>query len=191
MNIVYKYLLHHGVDDDVVCFLIDDLAFGDSFFREGKQVKFDEVLLPYVIDEQKRLIDGGIQVDWKTKTFAISSRIDCFSPRGIFLKLGDFRKSGGFNKWLPHYLSDYEWSMRLVKNGIKPRRMKTTIEETTGGGQHVTVLSKRSSPNPIYWTIFLFLCGRNRYLPLNLLKVWVHAARQALSPGTTLVDVLK
>ena len=69
----------------------------------------------------------GIEIDWRRKKIWASSKIDAFPGRCFFITYYDFKNSGGFPKLIPHYLSDYDFSMKLIKKGIKVREMDSMI----------------------------------------------------------------
>ena len=81
---------------------------------------------------------------------------------------------GGFHpKLLPHYLSDYEFTIRATKKGFKIKSFKELSykfdEKTTGdnGFDGMTLkklFSKRCSSNPIYKFNYIFLSTPKKYL---------------------------
>ncbi len=117
--------------------------------------------------------------------------MNCFSTRGLFLPARDFLELGGFHpRLLPHYLSDYEFTIRARRSGYElcsdPRVLLWYNPNTTGfrspadGAvrQYLSeTLSTRSVSNPIYWTTFLFLACPRRHLARNLFRVWRGFAR--------------
>ena len=161
-NDFYKQIqLYRGIkDDDVICIMNNDISFDSDFFEKGSKVKRGQVLVP-----------TGIRIDWSKKGFH-SGGLDCFSGRAFFMTYRDFIDSKGFCRLLPHYLSDLEFGIRQLKK-LKLIEMDSKIihkphPKTTG----FKILSE---DNPIFWTIFLLKAGRNRYLPLNILKAWYDA----------------
>jgi len=149
---------------DVVCILNNDISFGSNFFKEALNIKPGEVYIPN---------GEGVEIDWSKKSFKRNKgRIDTFPFTTVFITVEDFIKNKGFSKWLPYYLNDYEYAIRVIKNGIKP------IEMTQGIGHkphplNTNKFSRLCPANPINWTFFLLLAGRNRYFFLNLLKAWM------------------
>jgi predicted SAM-dependent methyltransferase len=148
-------------------------------------------------------LESGVHVDWKTLTFRPVSRaedINCFSTRGLFLRFADMLEIGGFRPWLlPHYASDYEYTLRARRKGFKfstapeVKLWGYEDERTTGirstQGMSVrqflgAIFTKRALHNPLYWTTFVLLSCPWRYVPVNVLRVWrgfFRQARQALS----------
>ena len=148
--------------DDVICIMNNDITFSDDLMAEGNKIGENEILIP----------DGSdIQIDWKTKKMIKGDRIDTFPGRTFFMKAPDFINSGGFSKLLPHYLSDYDFGIRMIKKGMIVRTMNQPIHHVDHA-KNYNPLCIRSVNNPLFWTIFLLKHGRNRYFFLNLLKVW-------------------
>ncbi len=174
----FKVRSLRGDDNETVCIMNTDLRFHSDFFSlVERNVKHNEILVPWVYEDGK-LVDGGIHIDWSKKRFDVATSgtsIDCFSPRGICMTLKTFRESGGFNKWLPHYASDYDWSIRQLKRGVKTRRLfGLNIYHEKHNPVKISVFSKLNPANPWYWTIFILLHCPLRYIPINLLKAWLH-----------------
>lgn len=161
-------------DDDVVCILNNDLELSPDLFEVGSHVKSGEVMIPVTI-EDGHPIEWGINVGWKHKAFVSSGNTaletNCFSPRGTFMTVGDFKRAKYF--WmLPHYLADYDFAIRAIKNGLKPIRVKTWVKHQPHE-KDVRAFSSTSTVNPLFWTIFLLRNCPLKYLPINLLKAWV------------------
>ena len=150
--------------DDVICIMCNDIMFGADLMAEGSKVKENEIMIPF---------GNGIQIDWKTKKMIkrYGHLIDTFPGRTFFMKAPDFMKSGGFSKLLPHYLSDYDFGIRMIKKGMIVKTMNAVIRHAEHPKNN-NPWSIRSTNNPVFWTIFLLKHGRNRYFFLNLLKVW-------------------
>jgi GT2 family glycosyltransferase len=165
-------------DTDIVCLLNNDISFSGNLFSVAKEnMRHNRVLISIVYED--RLTDGGIKIDWLKKSFKVAlslRQIECFSTRGIFMTVKTFRESGGFNKHLPHYLADYEWSIRQIKRGVKPVRFGFVYHKFHNK-QKYPLFSKLNPANPIYWTIFLWLCCPKKYLIQNILKSWFEVFR--------------
>jgi GT2 family glycosyltransferase len=106
---------------------------------------------------------------------------------------------GGFHPiLLPHYFSDYEYTLRARRLGFglitSPDVWLCSYEELTGvrilkGGTRMDILraifSVKTIDNPIYWISFLLLSCPLRYLPANIVRVFrytrlrIREARQA------------
>src|SRR6185295_258934 len=135
------------------------------------------------------LLETGVRVDWKNFRFHSvieAESINCFSTRGLFLRVGDMLAIGGFHPvMLPHYASDYEYTMRAYRKGFglvtSPDVRLWLTDATTGVRQFEkntvagflrSAFSKRTVHNPIYWTSFVLLSSPWRHIPNNLLQVW-------------------
>ncbi len=149
-------------NNDVVCIMNNDITFSNDLMAEGNEVRENEILIPF---------GSGVQIDWKTKKMVYGLRIDTFPGRTFFMKATDFMNSGGFSKLLPHYLSDYDFGIRMIKKGMTVRSIFEIVDHIEHPKNN-NPWSIRSANNPVFWTIFLLKHGRNRYFFLNLLKVW-------------------
>lgn len=164
-NDFYKDIKRYrGVkDDDIICIMNNDIVFLDDYLRVGSKVKQGEI---FVCD--------GITIDWKHKKFFRGSRVDTFPGRAFFMTAKDFMQSGGFCKWLPHYLSDIDFGIKMVKKGLKVYEMVEILHpEHKKEERPFSILSPH---NPIFWTIFL-LKNFNRYTFINIIKAWITALR--------------
>lgn len=154
--------------DDVICVMNNDISFKPELFDEP--VELGEVLTAY-----------GVIIDWKTKNFLSHNgdyvKADAFPGRCFFITYKDFL-SVKFCRWLPHYLSDLDYSLNLAKRGIKIRMSKEKVSHhhTEDDPKEKKVFSIISDSNPIFWTIFL-LRHFNIYAPLNILRAWYDGAR--------------
>ena len=100
---------------------------------------------------------------------------NCASTRSLFLKAGDWRRTGGFHPvLLPHYASDFEFTIRAHRKGIRLISYEdltyTFDEGSTGDNEYdkltlKKLFSKRSNSNPLYKLSFVILSTPPRYLP--------------------------
>ncbi|URA10852.1 glycosyltransferase family 2 protein [Thermospira aquatica] len=169
----YKWIkrnVHNG--DDFVLMVNDDVSFNNDFLERALLYLDhhpDTLLLAQGKSMQTgEFIDTGTKVDWKNFSFRNAGEdeeIDCLATRGLFFRVKDFIKIGGFHPiLLPHYLSDYEFTIRAKRKGLS---LKTTsdvflwVNEATTGYHEVKdmkkVFSKKSSINPFYLTMFIIL----------------------------------
>lgn len=181
----YKKYSH----DDMILIINDDVIFDEDFLKNGVSELLENkksALLAKAQDiENIEYFSQGIHIDWQLFSFTQASKddnISCLSTRGLFLYYSDFLQSKGFYpKILPHYFSDYEFTIRLQKQGIKlMNSSKTTLQfnsKTTG--QRILkkgsfsfvlkqLLSKRYVANPVYTIVFIFLSAPlARKIPLT------------------------
>jgi hypothetical protein len=148
-------------DDDVICIMNNDISFGKDLIEQGSKVKQGEVLIPK---------GQSVGIDWKNKRFYEGGK-DTFPGRTFFMTYKDFINSGSFSKYLPHYLSDYDFGIRQIKKGLKVKEMEVEVLHPEHDKEH-NPFKKHSPDNPFYWTVFL-LKHFNRYFFINFLKVWV------------------
>jgi len=158
---VRNALFYSEIMDNVICIMCNDISFPANFLEEGSKVKKGQILIPK---------SEGVWVNWKRKQFARALRPSCFSGRCFFMTYGDFIESGGFPKWLPHYLADYDFAIRQVKRGLKIVVMDAEITHKPHP-KETKVFSILCPINPIFWTIFL-LRHFNRYTFINILRAW-------------------
>jgi GT2 family glycosyltransferase len=180
--------------DDIVLIINDDVSFKDDFLLNAIACLQQEpscLLLAQSYKEPDNIVtDRGVFADWKKLTFDLvwdDGKVNCFSTRGLFMRVSSFLGIGGFRPLLlPHYLSDYEFTIRAGRKGF-PFRTNDTVrlivnELTTGFHAEIRaksfldflrkIFSKKSAMNPVYFTTFLILTCPLRYLPLNILRVW-------------------
>jgi GT2 family glycosyltransferase len=187
--------------DDLVLIANDDTTFEPDFLSFGRSAlsgTAKTLLLAQLHSLQTGAFkEVGAHVDWRSLSFVpatSASDINCFSTRGLFVRLSDFLEIGRFHTfWLPHYLSDYEFTLRAARRGFELKstpNVRLVLDESTSGiravdaptvGSYVrSVFSTRATMNPIYWTSFVVLASPRRLLPLNLLRVWRRFARGLL-----------
>lgn len=178
---------------DVVLIINDDTEFDEYFLKTGitlLQGRPRTLLLAHCYDRKTRKLDNaGIHLNWhrlkfeKTET---SDQINCFSTRGLFLHVSDFFEIGGFYPiLLPHYLSDYEFTYRAYKKGMKlitDPKLKLWTEDNSTGYRNlegepmkaflIKYFSKRSATNPLYWSSFIALACPWPWKILWWLLIW-------------------
>lgn len=194
-------------DGDIVLIMNDDTRFDPDFIEKGVKALLGakhSLLLAQLYDATEGgLIESGVTVDWKELRFRPAAKpeeVNCLSTRGLFLRFEDMLKIGGFwPRLLPHYASDYEYTLRARRKGFRfltlpeVRLWGYEDEHTTGirstDGMSVghflgAIFTKRALHNPFYWTTFVLLSCPWRYVPVNVLRVWrgfFWQARVALS----------
>lgn len=184
--------------NEIILFANDDIVLPPNFLQKAVELMGDvksTLLLSQIKDCNHMLPkESGVELDFKKLTFNIAAepnRINCLSTRGLFLRVSDVYQIGGFYpRVLPHYLSDYEFTIRAQRKGFNlstSPELVITIDKTKTGYRDfermdfITFLqqffSKRSVSNPIYYSVFLILVSPLVYLPINLIRVWWAAAR--------------
>ncbi len=185
-------------NDALVLFINDDVQFATDYLERAIRIMADKkgvlMLSSYMHPESGEISESGVTADLKKLTFteaSSSEQINCLSTRGLFVHWGDAQLIGDFHpSMLPHYLSDYEYTMRAYRKGLK---LKTSADlyilenpETTG--YHVIedryfrdfvkkYFSIKSVSNPFYWSSFVILTCSPLWLIVNLVKIWARAAK--------------
>lgn len=186
LHMGYQWLINNIADDDIVMFANDDTQFESDYLEIAADLinKNPKCMITgcgynKFTNEQ---VDGVIHWDFKTGTgsgvLTPTDEGNCASTRSLFLTGEILRETGGFHpKTLPHYGSDYEWTIRAVRNGFRIlsfEELKYTFDPGTTGDNDLEKLtvkklfSKRSSANPIYKMNFIFLSTPVNYLPKRI-----------------------
>jgi GT2 family glycosyltransferase len=177
-------------EQDLVLMINDDTEIGPDFLANAvAAMRPGSLLLAQAYDSSGDFCEAGVFWDWKNLLCTgvkAHEEINCFSTRGLFMHVRDLLKIGGFHpRILPHYLSDYEFTIRAHRKGfalisspdvsLRYFEALTGIRSTVGlsGWQTLKAnLSIKSSSNPFHWTSFLILASPRRYLASNLARVW-------------------
>lgn len=201
----YQWLkLHARSPHDLVLIINDDTEFEDNFLETAVNLlsgiyKTKTLLLARCYSrDDKRLLDAGVHVDWKRLTFEhplSPDQVNCLSTRGLFLRTEDFFVIGGFfPRLLPHYTSDYEFTIRAHRKGMKlatDPALKLWLDEKTTGHHHFnredsfssyiqTLFSYKSVSNPLFWTSFILLSCPWKWKMLNIARVWERMISQSI-----------
>lgn len=194
----YEWLKERKVVlSDCVLMINDDTEFKPDFLEKGLGIlhKHERTLLLAQSYDRRTLefIDAGRHVDWRRLRFnpAMSlEEINCLSTRGLFLRVSDLMETGGFHpRILPHYLSDYEFTIRAHKKGMKlltdPALKIWLDSEATGYheleensiiGLMKKYFSRKSAMNPLAWTVFIALVCPWRWKLIHWIGVWNRTA---------------
>lgn len=193
-----RWLAERGIgDDDVLLLLNDDVQIGPEFLALALAEFLptrDTLLLARQIDAATGAeIDGGggVSADLQHLRFVparAAAEINCLPTRGLFLRWRDLRRAGGFRpERLPHYMSDYEFTIRAGRSGLSLRvaRAATVAVHTERTGRALANLfesgraerfrllfSQRYKDNPATWSAFVALVaapGRRLFL---WCKIW-------------------
>lgn len=189
-----NWLKQHGAgEQDIVMFANDDITFAPDFLQKAAAILAGHeatLLLPHLINEKTGLPEEtGVEADMHRLTFAMATsanKINCLSTRGLFMRMADLRRIGGFHPWLlPHYWSDYEFTMRAHRKGLKlitSAEIAVNLDREQTGYRNFSEVaflgllkkyfSKRSVLNPIYHSSFVLLVGTWCEMPHNLYVIW-------------------
>jgi GT2 family glycosyltransferase len=176
LQLAVDYLKVLGVTDVAILMINDDTIIPNGFIQSGlehlKKCPREIFCAQSYSSESKKLIDAGVKIDWfryEFKSAQIETEINCLSTRGLFLKFADLLEIGEFKpKILPHYYSDYEFTIRALRRGYGlrcPADLKLEMNEATTGTHSATKLTLRQYLKKVFqiraainpWTAFKFI----------------------------------
>ncbi len=189
----YLWLKNHdALLSDAVLICNDDVTFDNDYLETGLEFLEktpDAMILSTVYTSDGEFHEAGAVADFKNFTFknaAPGEIINCATTRGLFFTVSSFFKTGGFYPFLlPHYLSDFEFTIRAHRRGIKItacNKLKLYIDMSSTGyfgsidDEGFLIFLKKFFSikypnNPVYKLIFVFLACPWRYIAQNTLKV--------------------
>ena len=194
----YEHLGSQPADDqDTVLIINDDVTFEADFLSRGLAVLAAHPHACFQaigIDRRSGTIDRGAIVDLSRLHIrpALQGELpNCLATRGLLMRAATFRRSGGFRpRWLPHYLSDYEFTLRLQRQGttllVDERFTADVAFEITGieapatsGPQRfwAEAFSNRAKFNPKHWSAFVVMVCPVATIPKHLASIWFRFAR--------------
>jgi predicted SAM-dependent methyltransferase/GT2 family glycosyltransferase len=177
---------------DVILIVNDDVAFPPDFLERAVAIlrqQPDTLVLSQLQNETTgEPMESGISVDWKSFTFDVAEspeKINCLSTRGLFLRWGDMEKIGGFYpNLLPHYWSDYEFTLRAAKRGFRlvtsPQLLvrsivhgasQASLDNLNLSGFIKTLFSMKTSYHPLHRYAFVLLACPVKWIPMNLARL--------------------
>ncbi|MFZ4855394.1 MAG: glycosyltransferase family 2 protein [Desulfuromonadaceae bacterium] len=190
----YLWLQKQNISQDSIVLIInDDTIFEPDFIENAVMLLANQkrvLLCAYYFSLQDgRLIDSGLYIDWKLFTCIKTdnpNEINCLSTRGLFLRCSDFIEIGGFYpKILPHYYSDYEFTIRAFNKGFKlfsDSKLQLRGDESTTGLHSIEAkttwhtikkqFSIKTISNPAVESVYILLACPFPWLLINLLRVW-------------------
>jgi GT2 family glycosyltransferase len=171
----------------------DDTTFGSELLANARSylAAHQGVMLQAVpVDPAtEQVLDRGISIDWlrfRMGPAMPGAEIDCLATRCLFSRLADVMATGGFRRrFLPHYFSDYEFTIRAKRSGIRlatSDEVRIVVSHGTTGIRSVQSMtlrqyvlaaySRRNTGNPFYSSIFVLLAAPVKYLPVCLVRIW-------------------
>lgn len=193
--------------DDVVLFLNDDQDFDEDLFSQSLTVLEGEdraLFLPKCVDDETLspiFCGAGINFDRKSLRYQESedtSKINCLTTRALFGRWKDLEHIGGFRpKLLPHYGSDYEYTIRAKDKGIKliaGSNIVVKVNQASTGPRLLRTLpswrekfkvafSNRYPGNPVRFTIFTWMISPWPHALKNTFSIWTAPIRNRLIPS--------
>jgi len=180
---------------DIILMTNDDVAFKSDFLQNGisylQQFPKSLLLARFYDEVSGEVLETGVNANFRRMSFNVvksQEEINCLSTRGLFLRWDSFENIGGFYPlMLPHYCSDYEFTIRAWRKGyalgttpdvyLTPDLQTTGIRVVDELVKPRMLFSKKCDMNPVYLTSFILLTFPTRWIPINLAKVWVTALR--------------
>lgn len=199
----FEWLNKHASEKDICLILNDDTVFRENFFDIGVSLlkqNYRTLFCALCYSQQTQdLLDKHVNFDPKKLSFSPTDDVDdisCLSTRGLFLKFEHWKEIGGFHTiMLPHYLSDYEFTIRAHKMGFNLRvsqELMLSVNELTTGFHDIKYnsikdyyskyFSKRNTMNPFYFTCFIILAVPNPYKKFHLAKMPFKLIKGILKP---------
>lgn len=174
MQKIYLRLRERVADDDVVFYANDDSQFEPDFIAlaaNALRSRPNDLLTGcgYGV-KTGYYLDGPVHFSLENGAVTnppAGSEGNCASTRALFLTGRVYRELGGFHPILiPHYASDYEYTLRANRRGHRifsdPSVRYRFTEDTTGDNTHRNlsfkkIFSKRSKLNPFYKINFFIM----------------------------------
>lgn len=201
LQLGYEYLLMQQLaDDDAVLIVNDDISFETDFLSSGLTAlaaNTAAAIQAIGFDRESGFIDRGAVANLWTLRFRAATpkrQANCLSTRGLMMRASVFKASGGFRpKLLPHYMSDYEFTLRLHRQGVPLQctegfRANVRLELT--GKEHyrrdglsafwAEAFSNRAKYNPKHMSVFVFMTCPPLVVPLHLMRIWLRFSIAAL-----------
>lgn len=194
LQLAYKHLRSTRLGEhDAVLLINDDVTFAPDFLASGVLLLSGNpaaCIQAVSVDPATGAIARGVVADARRLLFraaAAGEPPNCLATRGLLMAAQTFAQSGGFKpRWLPHYLSDYEFTMRLHRRGVPLLCDDAFHAEfdaaTTGDSDYSKVdsvrefwartFSNRAKFNPKHWSAFVVMVCPLPAMPLHLLRIW-------------------
>lgn len=198
-----KWLFDHRVrPQDIILMINDDAEFGPEFLNKAVFLlnRHAGTLIQAMCYSRKTnlLLDSGRHISWKDMSFNPTStigQINCLSTRGLFLRAEALKVIGGFHpQLLPHYASDYEFTIRAHRKGLKlltdPSLFLYVNEGSTGyrslyesnvSSIMMKLFSRRNPSNPVTLLIFVLLACPWKYKMVSLMRLFAKGVRRIIS----------
>ncbi len=191
-------------DEDAVLIVNDDVSFASDFLARGLEALRENpgaCLQAIGIGRACGTVDRGAIADLTRLRFRAAEpgeTPNCLSTRGLLMEAKTFQQSGGFRpRSLPHYLSDYEFTIRLHRRGtplVVDERFvaevdfaKTGLSQPSSAGIRQAwsdAFSNRAKFNPKHWTALAVLVCPVWVMPWRVVRIWTGFAHSLLARGT-------
>ena len=197
MQLAFRNLLQLAPDsEDMILLANDDIEFAPDFIAKAVAAlhqKPDALLGARQIDRAtNKVLETGVFADLRRFVFRIAEsaeQINCLPTRALLVRWKDMKRIGGFHPHLlPHYLADYEYTLRATRRGLRCFTTPdvTIIADLGATGDHDLdemvgslllrrLFSIKTPLNPVYRTTFVLLASPGLWKLINLLHVWLRA----------------
>ena len=188
----------HGIplhDRDIVLMINDDVTFDPYFLEKGAELLSQHpktLIHSFAIGNKTgRIANAGVKADLKKLKFEVTTsdeETNCLATMGLFMRFEDLKQIGGFYpQLLPHYLSDYEFTIRAHRKGLQllasPELKILSNEDSTGMripdiirlpfAKFIKIcFSKKYTMNPVYLSFFAILVCPKLLMPTRLISIW-------------------
>ena len=176
---------------EIVLITNDDIIF-DKFYLENAINILKNTERSFLIASYKNNLETNSLYYYNNKNGRIfqennlNFNANCFAINSSFCQFKYLEDVGDFNtKLLPHYLSDIEFSYRVIKKGYKViANKKVQVEwDIKSTGIHKSeeisfieylriVFTNKYSSNPIHWTCFYYLTMEKKYFFPTIIIYW-------------------
>lgn len=197
-------------DDEAVLLINDDVGIEPGFLAAGLAVLAERpgaCIQALGIDKATGERDLGAVADLRRLYFrpAVEGEApNCLSTRGLLMSLRTFADTGGFRpSRLPHYLSDYEFTLRLARHGVPlvvDPRFRLVADHSSSGetdfdGRSLREfvgrsLSNRAKYNPRHWAALAWMVCPWWIAPMRVARIWAAFARRGLQVAMMPADTL-
>jgi GT2 family glycosyltransferase len=187
-------------DADAVLIINDDVGIEPDFLAAGLAVlseRPEACIQAMGIDKSSGKRDHGAVADRVRLRFRAAAEGElpnCLSTRGLLMSLRTFAASGGFRPdRLPHYLSDYEFTLRLARRGVPlvvDPRFRLVADPGSSGDDDfdgrslrefiARSLSNRAKYNPRHWAALAWMVCPWWIAPLRVARIWAAFVRRGL-----------
>lgn len=182
-------------DHDIVLMINDDVTFDPYFLEKGAELLSQHpktLIHSFAIGNKTgRIANAGVKADLKKLKFEDTTsdeETNCLATMGLFMRFEDLKQIGGFYpQLLPHYLSDYEFTIRAHRKGLQllaSPELKILLNEDSTGMRISDIIrlpfakfikicfSKKYTMNPVYLSFFAILVCPKLSIPTRLISIW-------------------
>ncbi len=212
LNIGIQYILQHASGNDYILTINNDCQIDESYLAQiSKYAKEKMVVGSKIIDQKTgKLWDLGVMIDWSRGKIAgrtkSSDPLDAITTKGTLYPVSMFHHIGLLSHHLPHYISDYELTIRakrlgytlvvrddcVVTNDVRNTGIGDSLSETISLKQSLELMfDRRSKLNIIDQFWFITLACPARFRTINYLRLILKTAYLLTLPFPGVHKLLK